>query len=45
MDKKHSGFDAPVYGVRHPKGTKVKKNPDGTVTLIPPKKKDDKKKK
>ena len=34
----HSGFDAPVYGKVWPKGTTVKQNADGTVTLVPPKK-------
>ena len=40
--KKHSGFEAPVYGTVIPKGTRWKKNPDGTSTPIYPKKKDEK---
>ena len=40
-----SGFSAPCIGTVHAKGTKVKKNSDGTITLVEPKKKDDKKKK
>lgn len=34
----HSGFEAPVVGELHPKGTTIKRNPDGTITLVPPKK-------
>lgn len=37
--KKRSGFDVPTYGVSYAKGTKIKKNPDGTVSLEEPKKK------
>lgn len=37
--KKHSSFEAPVYGERLPKGTTLRRNPDGTVTPIKPKKK------
>lgn len=33
----YSGFDCPVIGELHPKGTTVKRNPDGTITLVPPK--------
>lgn len=40
--RKRSGFDAPTYGTLCPKGTKIKKNPDGTITLVEP---DEKKKK
>lgn len=32
----HSSFEAPVYGYALPKGTILKKNPDGTVTPILP---------
>lgn len=39
---KNSGFDAPVYGEAHPKGTKIKHNKDGTITVVRP---DEKKKK
>ena len=39
---KRSGFDVPTYGTLYAKGTKIKKNPDGTITLIEP---DEKKKK
>lgn len=38
-NSKRSGFDAPTYGTLHPRGTKIKKNPDGTITLVEPKKK------
>lgn len=41
MEHKKSGFDAPVYGEVIPKGTTFKRNPNGTYTLVPPKKKDD----
>jgi len=41
MDKKKNPgtafADTPV-GTVHPKGTKIKRNPDGTITLIEPKK-------
>lgn len=40
MTKRNSGFDAPcIGGTPYPKGTKFKKNPNGTVTPIIPKKK------
>lgn len=42
---KRSGFDAPIYGTVLPKGTKFKKNPNGTITPIQPTKKKKKKKK
>lgn len=41
MDKKHSGFEAPAIGTRVPDGTKWKKNPDGTISPVYPKKKPD----
>ena len=34
------GFAAPAIGEVLPKGTKIIKNPDGTVTLVPPDKED-----
>lgn len=37
--KKHSGFEAPTIGILVPDGTTWKKNPDGTMTPIYPKKK------
>lgn len=37
--ERHSGFDAPVYGNVHPTGSKIKKNADGTITIVEPKKK------
>ena len=40
---KHSGFEAPTIGHVLPDGTKFKKNPDGTLTPIYPKKQTDKK--
>lgn len=47
MTIKRSGFDGPCIGGKpYPKGSKIKKNADGTVDVIEPKKKaDDKKKK
>lgn len=36
-DQRHSGFDVPAFGEMYPKGTTVKHNPDGTITLVPPK--------
>lgn len=30
-------FEAPLIGKRYPKGTTVKRNKDGTITLVPPK--------
>lgn len=37
---KHSGFEAPVIGGTHyPKGTTFRKNKDGSVTPVLPKKK------
>ena len=35
-ENKKSGFDAPAIGTVYPKGTSVRKNPDGTVELVPP---------
>ena len=35
---KHSGFEAPIYGTTLPKGMKLKKNADGTVSRVPVKK-------
>ena len=34
----HSGFEGYEGWKMEPKGTRIKKNPDGTITLIPPKK-------
>lgn len=31
-----SGFDAPVYGTVHPKGSTIKRNKDGTITIVHP---------
>lgn len=37
---KNNGFDYPVIGGKaYPKGSTIKKNSDGTVTVVPPKKK------
>lgn len=36
---KKSGFDGQTIGKVHPKGSKIKKNPDGTITVVEPKKK------
>ena len=35
--KEESGFNAPMIGTVHPKGSTIRKNPDGTVTIVPPK--------
>lgn len=43
MATKKSSFNAPCIGTVHSKGTKIKKNPDGTITLVEPKKKKKKK--
>lgn len=37
--RKGSGFDGPTIGKTLPKGTALKKNKDGTVTPVYPKKK------
>lgn len=37
--RRGSGFDVEPYGEVIPEGTKFKKNKDGTLTRIPPKKK------
>ncbi len=39
--KMHSGFEAPVFGTLIPKGTKWKRNPDGTRTPIYPEKEEE----
>ena len=33
---KGSGFEAPTIGTIFPKGSTIRKNPDGTVSIIPP---------
>ena len=33
---KGTGFNYGISGEMHPKGTTIKHNPDGTVTLVPP---------
>ena len=33
---RHSAFEAPIYGTIHPKGTKVRRLPDGLIELIEP---------
>lgn len=35
---KGSEFKAPTYGKSQPKGTRIKKNSNGTTSLIPPQK-------
>lgn len=35
--KGNSGFSGPTIGTKHPKGTTIRKNADGTITLVPPK--------
>ena len=37
---KHSGIEAPTYGVIVHNGTQWRKNPDGTITPIYPKEQD-----
>ena len=36
--KKGTGFSAPMIGTKYPKGSTIRKNADGTVTVVPPKK-------
>lgn len=38
-NKRKSGFSGDPIGIVHAKGSTIKKNPDGTVTIVPPKKK------
>lgn len=33
---RHSAFEAPIYGIVHPKGTKIRRLPDGLIELIEP---------
>ncbi len=40
MEKKKSGFNAPAIGTVEPRGTTIKRNPDGTISYVYPKKKD-----
>lgn len=35
---KGTGFKAPTIGVRHPAGSTIKRNKDGTVSIVSPKK-------
>lgn len=35
---KKSGFDAPAIGIVHPKGSTIRYNDDGTITIVPPSK-------
>ncbi len=35
-NKKGTGFSAPTIGTILPKGSTFKKNPDGTITIVPP---------
>ena len=39
---KHSGFEAPTVGVVHSKGSKIKRNKDGTISVVQPKSKSSK---
>lgn len=43
-EKKGTGFAAPTIGTIHPKGSTIKKNPDGTITIVHPKEKKETKK-
>lgn len=36
MKRYKSGFDVPIIGTIHPKGSVVKRNPDGTISVIIP---------
>ena len=38
MTKRGTGFACPTIGIVHPKGSTIKKNADGTITIVPPKK-------
>ena len=40
--RKYSGFDGPTIGTVLPRGTTIKHNPDGTITLIQPENNDEK---
>lgn len=44
MAKKGTGFQAPTIGTVHPKGSTIKKNADGTITIVEPKGKKKKRK-
>lgn len=37
-DMRKSGFDAPVYGTIAPKGSTIKKLPNGRIQIVEPKK-------
>ena len=43
MAKKGTGFGGPTIGTKHPKGSTIKRNADGTITVVPPKKSSSKK--
>ena len=36
QEKIHSGFEAPAIGTVYPKESTIKRNKDGTITVIPP---------
>ena len=36
MGQKGSGFEAPAIGTIYPEGSTIRRNPDGTVSIIPP---------
>ena len=36
-EKRGTGFACPTIGKMVPEGSTFKKNPDGTVTIVPPK--------
>lgn len=42
---KHSGFEAPTIGTVLSKGSKIKRNKDGTISVVAPKPATKKKKK
>ena len=36
--KKKTAFSGPTIGTKYPKGSTIKRNADGTITIVPPKK-------
>ena len=38
--KKHSGFEAPVYGTVAPKGSTIRRLENGRIEIVPPKEAD-----
>jgi len=40
--QRQTAFSGPTIGIIHPKGSTIKKNPDGRITIVPPRKNDEK---